>query len=613
MLIIAFVVVLLVAAVIIPLLIIGDLTAFFKRDAVLWAAGIVALGVAVLLNFVADKKFARIDLTAEKKYSVSDEMKHIMERLGDDEAKITYYAYAVTPAFEPYKRDMIDKLKEIKNASNGRVTLDVVDPSSNKKLMEELAQKDYLKEINVSQKDEMSRSKLISGLQITYKDKPSLDIPVIYNTDEVEYQLGGRLIELTVAKKHLVAIMAPPAPPAPPPQMSRGQRPPGNGYEWLSQGGIDDKKFEIKNIDISEGNGIPKDAACLIVIRPKELSERQRFEVVKYLAEGGKMLLLAAPFRLYSEMNAWKVDKTPTGLEDYLKECGVAFGQDFIADKSNLQLSQLNMFTGKIESQTIPLFIKIKPENIDQTTSLTRLMPGLVMPFPAEIKLDKDMQSKAGLSEVTLALTTNQNWTIKFAENFNPVKAGEDDANLPPMEAPKAVFVMLMGKFPFPYVGKPIPEWNKPADKDKEKDAAKDKDKDKEKDKKVETAKADLKPGTLVICSSPDAFLQQYLEDRMLNQQMQGNIALISNITESMSFGDDLMRLRTKRYETRTIAGLSGKESETKRQYWKAFLIFGVPLIILIFAIYRFVLRRVRQLSYERNYAGTTGPSSFTA
>lgn len=610
---IAFIVVLLVAAVIVPLIITGDLVAFFKRDAVLWAAAFVALGVAVLLNLVADKKFARIDLTTEKKYSVSNEMKHIMERLGDDEAKITYYVFARTPVFEPYKRDMIDKLNEIKNASNGRVTLDVVDPSGNKKLMEELTQKDYLKQVNVSQKDEMSMSNLISGLQITYKDKPSLDIPVIYNADELEYQLGGRLIELTVSKKHLVAIMAPPAPPAPPPQMQRGQRPPGNGYEWLAQGGIDDKKFEIKNIDISEGNGIPKEAACLIVIRPKELSERQRYEVVKFLAEGGKMLLLAAPFRLYSEMNSWKVDKTPSGLEDYLKECGVAFGQDFIADKSNLQLPQLNMFTGKIETQTIPLFIKIKPENIDQTTSLTRLMPGLVMPFPAEIKLDKDTLSKTGLSEVTLAKTTNQNWTIKFAENFNPVKVGEDEATLPPMEAPKAVFVMLKGKFPFPYDGKPIPEWNKPADKDKEKDAAKDKDKEKEKDKKVETAKAERKEGTLVICSSPDAFLQQYLEDRMLNQQMQGNIALISNITESMSFGDDLMRLRSKRYETRTLAGLAGKEGETKRQYWKAFLIFGIPLIVLIFAIYRFVLRRVRQLSYERNYAGTTGPSSFTA
>src|SRR5437868_5124008 len=114
---IAFIVVVLLAAILVPLIITGDLTAFFKRDAVLWGAGVVAIVVAILVNLMAEKKFGRIDLTAEQKYTVSPDMRKIMDKLGDDEAKITYYVYSRTPIFEPYRRNMIDKLTEIKNAS----------------------------------------------------------------------------------------------------------------------------------------------------------------------------------------------------------------------------------------------------------------------------------------------------------------------------------------------------------------------------------------------------------------------------------------------------------------------------------------------------------------
>ena len=80
-----------------------------------------------------------------------------------------------------------------------------------------------------------------------------------------------------------------------------------------------------------------------------------------------------------------------------------------------------------------------------------------------------------------------------------------------------------------------------------------------------------------------------------------------------MSYGDDLIKLRSKHYETRIISKLYGEDKEATRQIWKVALIAGVPIFVLLFAIYRFILRRINQLSYERKFAGTTGPSSFSA
>ena len=91
-----------------------------------------------------------------------------------------------------------------------------------------------------------------------------------------------------------------------------------------------------------------------------------------------------------------------------------------------------------------------------------------------------------------------------------------------------------------------------------------------------------------------------------------GNISMLLNLTESMSYGDDLIKLRVKHYETRIISKLSGDENEQLRKIWKVLLIIAVPVLVLLFAVYRFILRRISQLSYERKFAGSIGPSSFT-
>ena len=187
------------------------------------------------------------------------------------------------------------------------------------------------------------------------------------------------------------------------------------------------------------------DAALFITIRPKEWNERQRYEVEKYLAEGGKVFLVASPFKVKHEFQ-WSAEKTPTGFEDYLKELGVTLSGDFIADKSHLQMNETDIFGRELKFDN-KLFIRIKPENIDQTNSLTRLMPGLVMPVPCEILLDSAQLAKNKLTSTILAKTSSESWTVPFSANIDPEKVD------PPADFKnglKPVFVMLSGQFPIP-------------------------------------------------------------------------------------------------------------------------------------------------------------------
>jgi hypothetical protein len=85
------------------------------------------------------------------------------------------------------------------------------------------------------------------------------------------------------------------------------------------------------------------------------------------------------------------------------------------------------------------------------------------------------------------------------------------------------------------------------------------------------------------------------------------------NIAESVSLGDDLIRLRTKQYETRTIEKFVGAEYDRRRATIKFALIGGIPLLVILFAVIRSAWRRDAQTRYERRFSATSGPSSFSS
>ncbi|HYG73546.1 MAG TPA: GldG family protein [Planctomycetota bacterium] len=575
------------------------------RDTIVLIAVVVAFMVTVMANLLADRKFARWDLTSETKYSLSPSFIKILGRL-DDTTTLTYYVSASVPSwFNATKRDILDKLREIETAAKGKIILDVVDPSENKELTEKLTQEGFAHDVQDINKDQFSVQRLFTGIKITYKNKPKVSIPAIGGPEQIEYTVGSKLMELTLEKKPIIAVQAPAAPPQMNPMMRQQQ---GSGYEWLQQGMWEGakEKFEVKSVDLTENNTVPPDAALLILIRPKELNERQRYEVTRYLAGGGKVFLITSPFRLQHEFG-WRAEKTPTGLEDYLKELGISFNQEFVADHSNLQMPKsVNFMTGEVEMARFPFYIKILAGNIDQESILTRFMPGLIMPMPAEITLDEAAAKKNNLATKVLARTSKQSWTVPFNENFNPERELKYDVEKQTFTGQKNVFVQLEGQFPFPFEGKPVPEWKKDPAAPPAPDA-------KDAKKEAETAKVDKKPGILVVCSSPEAFHSLYLTNRNIGQQMQANASLMVNITETFSLGDDLVKLRSKRYETRSIKNLAGKENDAKRTAIKVGLIVGVPILVALFALGRTIARRAAQNRFERNYAQTIGPSSFSA
>ena len=366
--------------------------------------------------------------------------------------------------------------------------------------------------------------------------------------------------------------------------MQRQQQ--GSGYEWLQYGQWEGakEKFEVKSVNLTENNTIPPDASLLILVRPKALDERQRYEVVKYLAGGGRVLLIAAPFKLTHEFG-WRAERTPTGLEDYLKEAGLSFGTGIVADNSNVQMPKsINPFTGEVEMAHFPFYVKVLGENLDHESVLTRFMPALMMPIPAEIDLDDG----AACQERHHLAHPGQDFAPKLDRAFHREhKPGQGAASTTRTSrftpAPRTSLCMLEGQFPFPYEGKPVPEWKAESSDDKDKDKEKEK-KDKEK-KAPEIAKVEKKPGILVVCSAPEAFHSMYLQPAgtvgaELPGQCRDHREHGRNIQPRRRTWSSCAPRVTKRA---SIDKLEGKD--TKRTITKMALVFAMPVLVMLFAL----------------------------
>jgi ABC-2 type transport system permease protein len=578
------------------------------RNAYLAIAVVLALGVVIFANLLADRGFVRVDLTAERKYSLSEPFRSVMGRLGSsDQLKVTYCVSKSVPEwFEGIKRDILDRLREIETASRGRIILEVVDPEDNEDLKKELEKQNLNFTVQTREKGKLSYMVINSSLRLTYADKPSDWVQVVRDAQDLEYDIANKVYTLTQEKKPVVAIQRPK--PEQPPMMMGGRQPP-NPFGWLLGDPDTAKKVEVKDIELTENSTIPDDAKLLILIRPAELGERARYEVIRYLAGGGRVLLLSSSFKITNDMFAGgvRVQKTPTGLESYLQDIGVTPDMDFVCDENNLRLPvELNPFTGEVKYAVLSYFVQIQAASIYQESPITRSLRALVMPYPSTLAIDEQKMKAAGLNVTVLAKTSSLSWKEPYSDTFDPRKfdsarAGRDPG-LP-------VFIQLEGAFPFPWEGKDVPAWSATPD---EKDAAGEK---KAEEKKAEAAKATVerKQGAkpiLFLWTCPESFDRMYLEDRQIGSELEGNIHILPNIVESCALGEDLINLRAKRLEARTIEAFDKKEDRSLKFALKVFMIGGTAILLVVSGLVYWFVRRSGQVRYERAMS-QSGPSSF--
>ncbi|MDA3907032.1 MAG: gliding motility-associated ABC transporter substrate-binding protein GldG [Bacteroidales bacterium] len=331
-----------------------------------------AIGVVVifLLNILVSKIYLRIDLTAEKRYTLSEATIQMLRQL-DDYAYFKVYLEGDFPAgFKKLRNETRDMLEEFK-AYSTYIEFKFINPSSiadNEKreiLIQELVEKGLQPtNLHVNKKDGSSRMVIFPSLILNYK---GYEIPVellktqmgvspervLNNSIEaLEFNLASALLALVEDKKPTIAFLT-----------DHGEL--KGAYiadivqslsEFYNLGSlrIDGRMSSLFEIDSSSSKITEKPIIdALIVAQPiKPFSEADKYVIDQYIMHGGKVFWLIDPvsanmdsLRLSSQTVAIRNE---LNLDDQLFKYGIRLNANLLLD---LNARSIPIVTGMIGNQ----------------------------------------------------------------------------------------------------------------------------------------------------------------------------------------------------------------------------------------------------------------------
>jgi len=517
---------------------------------------LVVFGIVALVNFLSSRRFIRADLTEDKRYTISQSTKKVLDRL-DDIVTIDAYFSRQPSRVAQIRQSVRDMLEEYR-AFSKNLQINFIDPA-----VEDEAEKQKLRfigipevQVNVIEKDKAEVANVYMGIAVLYEDKKEV-LPVVQTTANLEYDLTSAILKVTSEEVKTVGFLSGHD------EMDVFDQAFGPLRQELS------KQYDVRKIPIAAGKAIDADVATLIIAGPKkELTERAKYEIDQFIMRGGRALFLIDPILIQYE--GLSVNPLKTGLNDLLEHYGVKLNDNLVLDVS---MGQLTYSQGFMTVTTgYAYFIKVlkqyqyrtgeTSEGLSTDSIITNQLESLTLPWASSIELLP--QEDASVEAIALAKTSRGGWTAQSPYNISPTNRQFQ----PPasMQQARTVAVSLSGTFKSFYVGKDIP----PAESDEAVTA--------QPAEEERVTKTDSEATQIVVVGNSQ-FLQQGQRDGQL---------FFLNTVDWLTLGEELINIRSHGATNRPLKEIA----ESEKFFLKFVSIAGVPLLVIAFGLVRFFLRR---------------------
>ena len=419
------------------------------------AAGVVAmLLIAIAVNVIAARAKLRVDLTAERAYTLSPGTRAILKKL-DTPVTIRFYATrndnSVPAPLKAYAQRVDDLLGEFRQASNGQIEIQRLNPAPDSDA-EDSARLD-----GVTPQPLRDGERLYLGLSVSMLDQKETIAFLSPNRERLlEYDLARAVSRVLTTEKPVVGVMSslPVAGSKLPPGMSfgpqRGGEPPWVFYSEL------ERDFTVKQVELT-AETIPDDIKVLLVIHPKGIAEATQYALDQFVLRGGKLIAFIDPLAVLDRNAAQRGGMMPAAssstLDKLLPTWGLAMDATKVVADAN--------YTSRTRQGRSATILSLTERALNRDDLLTAEGDTLLMGLSGAIT----GKPADGLKMVTL-IRSSGNSQLVDAQTAQ-MSGEETAANLAPAGVEYALAVRLTGKFKtaFPN-GKPgkAPEPPKPAD-----------------------------------------------------------------------------------------------------------------------------------------------------
>ncbi len=319
---------------------------------------ILVIGIIVLANFISSFVFTRVDLTADKRYTLSESSKKLVSNLKDVVYVKVYLEGDFPAGFTRLRNATKELLDELRLHSKGNLEYEFIDPSANpdskernslyRQLVEKGLQPTNLEETS---KEGSSQKIIFPGAIISFSNQ---EIPVQLLKDQLgtapaqmlnnsiqnlEYEITSSIHKVTNPYRPTIGFLE------------------GNGE--LSAREVEDlsnslkSTYEIKRIRIDGKLGVLNECRALIIAKPDSaLNEKDKFIIDQFIMHGGKVVWLIDQMQVTMDSLSTRGETIALArslnLDDMLFRYGVRINYDLLLD---LQSAPIPVVTGMIGNQ----------------------------------------------------------------------------------------------------------------------------------------------------------------------------------------------------------------------------------------------------------------------
>lgn len=316
---------------------------------------LISITIISIIGYLSTFIFSRFDLTSEKRHSLTDYSKSVMNNL-EDGVLVRVYLEGEFPAdLKRLRNATKEKLDELRAYSNGMLDYEFINPSESedKKTREEVWKKLVdagLQYTNISSqdKDGIKEQIVFPGAIISYRGKeqplqilrsqdrvPSLEM-LNRSINNLEYELINSIKQITQNKKPRIAII--------------------HGHNELEPLEIEDLAkaldpfYDVFRTSIKGTLGVLDDFEAIIIAKPElAFPDKDKYIIDQFIMNGGKVMwLIDGITASMDSLRASQAQQTlgigkDLNIDDMLFDYGVRINKDLLLDRS---CSQIPITTG---------------------------------------------------------------------------------------------------------------------------------------------------------------------------------------------------------------------------------------------------------------------------
>jgi len=328
------------------------------------------IGILILLNLLASQYHARLDLTEDRQYTLSEATKNVLRNLEEPVTVKAYFSKELPPNIAKTRDDFQNLLVEYANRSDDQVLFEFINPNENESIEQEALQHGIQPVLlDIREKDQITNQKAFLGATIELGDKKEV-IPFVNPGAAMEFALTTAIKKISITVKPTIGFIT------------------GHGEASIAEmnevNNALNVLYQTTEVRLTDTTDIPDDIKTLALIRPTDSIPPAHLEKIdKFLARGGRLLI--AFNRVHGDLRSFYGYPLNTGIETWLQQKGAEVVDNFVVDAQCGSFSMPQQF-GAFMIQTQVSFPYVPIISTFSNHPATQGLDGLMLEFASEIR-----------------------------------------------------------------------------------------------------------------------------------------------------------------------------------------------------------------------------------